>query len=45
MNDKLSYINENNEGWINGEDLKSEYVYFNKHRIIGEMILMGIGRT
>ena len=31
----LSYLNENNDGWVNGEDLKFEYVYFNTNKIIG----------
>ena len=32
----LSYMNENNDIWVNGEDLKYEYAYFSVNAITGK---------
>ena len=33
-----SYMHENDENWVNGEDLKYEYVYFSKNGIRGKKL-------
>ena len=33
-----SYMHENDENWVNGEDLKYEYVYFSKTGIRGKKL-------